>query len=167
MPITPEELDRLIQRYAEGPAKLRAALAGAPPEAMQWRPAPGEFSVHEIVCHCADSETNAAARIRYLVAEEKPVILGYDPDNWAAAFDYHSHPLEAALAAVDAVRANTVPLLRRLPDAAWDKVATHTESGRYRHRLAPDLRRPPGAACGPDQPHAGGLAGGRCRAWRR
>lgn len=131
MPITPEERDRLIQRCAEGPAKLRAALAGAPREAMQWRPAPGEFSIHETVCHCADSETNAAARIRYLVAEEKPVILGYDPDNWAAAFDYHHHPLEAALAAVDAVRANTVPLLRRLPDGAWDKVATHTESGRY------------------------------------
>jgi hypothetical protein len=131
MPITPEERDRLIQRYAEGPAKLRAALVGAPPEAMQWRPAPGEFSVHEIVCHCADSETNAAARIRYLVAEKEPVILGYDPDNWAAAFDYHSHPIETALAAVDAVRANTVPLLLRLPDDAWDKVATHTESGRY------------------------------------
>src|SRR3972149_92730 len=124
MPITPEERDRLIQRYAEGPAKLRAALAGAPREAMQWRPAPGEFSVHEIVCHCADSETNAAARIRYLVAEEKPVILGYDPDSWAAAFDYQSHPLETALATVDAVRANTVPLLRRLPDEAWAQEAT-------------------------------------------
>ena len=131
MPIAPEERDRLIQRYAEGPAKLRAALAAVPAEALQWRPAPGELSVHEIACHCADSETNAAARIRYLVAEEKPLILGYDPDNWAAAFDYHSHPLEAALATVDAVRANTVPLLHRLPDNAWDKEATHTESGRY------------------------------------
>jgi len=131
MPITPEERDRLIQRYAEGPAKLRATLATVPAEAMQWRPAPGEFSVHEIVCHCADSETNAATRIRYLVAETEPVILGYDPDNWAAAFDYHSHPVDTALATVDAVRANTVPLLRRLPDEAWDKEATHTESGRY------------------------------------
>ena len=131
MPLSAEERDRLIQRYADGPAKLRAALAAVPAEARQWRPAPGEFSVHEIVCHCADSETNAAARIRYLVAEEKPVILGYDPDNWAAAFDYHSHPLEPALATVEAVRANTVPLLRRLPDDAWDKEATHSESGRY------------------------------------
>ena len=131
MPLTAEERDRLIQRYAEGPAKLRAALAAVPAEAMQWRPAPGEFSVHEIACHCADSETNAAARIRYLVAEKKPVILGYDPDSWASAFDYHSHPIEAALAAVDAVRANTVPLLHRLPGDAWDKAGTHSESGRY------------------------------------
>ena len=131
MALSPEEREYRIQQSADGPAKLRAALAAVPEEARRWRPAPGAFSVHEIVCHCADSETNDAARIRYLVAEEDPVILGYDPDNWASSFDYHSHPLETALAAVDAVRANTVPLLRRLPDDAWDKEATHTESGRY------------------------------------
>ena len=126
-----EERARLIQQYAGGPARLRAALASVPEEALKWRPQPGEFSVHETVCHCADSETNAAARIRYLVAEKDPVILGYDPDNWASRFDYHSHPLEAALATVEAVRANTVPLLRRLPEDAWDSVGTHSESGRY------------------------------------
>ncbi len=131
MSLSAEERGRRIQQYATGPARLRAALDTVPPEALRWRPAPGEFSVHEIVCHCADSETNAAARIRYLAAEKAPVILGYDPGNWARRLDYHSHPLEAALEAIQAVRANTVPLLERLPDDAWDKVAEHTESGRY------------------------------------
>src|SRR3990170_4030491 len=92
MPLPAEERDRLIQRYAEGPAKLRAALAAVPAEAMQWRPAAGEFSAHEIACHCADAETNAAARIRYLVSETEPVILGYDENAWAVTFDYHGHP---------------------------------------------------------------------------
>jgi hypothetical protein len=32
---------------------------------------------------------------------------------------------------VDAVRANTVPLLRRLPAVAWTKTGRHTESGAY------------------------------------
>ena len=131
MPLSADECERRIQQYASGPARLQATVASVPEEALKWRPQPGEFSVHEVVCHCADSETNAAARIRYLVAETEPLILGYDPDNWASHFDYHSHPLEAALATVDAVRANTVPLLRRLSDDAWDKVGTHTESGRY------------------------------------
>ena len=131
MSLSPEERKRRIQQYATGPARLRVALNAAPPEARRWRPAPGEFSIHEIVCHCADSETNAAARIRYLVAADGPVILGYDPGTWAQRLDYHSHPLEAALQAVEAVRANTVPLLERLPVAAWDRVAEHSESGRY------------------------------------
>ncbi len=125
------ERDRLIEQYTMGPARLRAAVEAAPAEAMKWRPEPGEFSVHEVVVHCADSETNAAARIRYLMAEAEPVILGYDPDNWAGRFHYHSHPLEAAFATVEAVRANTVPVIRRLEVSAWDKAGTHSESGRY------------------------------------
>ena len=131
MTLDPAERDRLIDQYATGPMHLRSAVQAVPPQALKWRPEPGEFSVHEIVVHCADSETNAAARIRYLIAEEEPVILGYDPDNWAGRFDYHSHPIEVALATVEAVRANTVPLLRRLPESAWSAVGTHTESGRY------------------------------------
>ena len=131
MALTPEERDRLIEQYASAPARLRAAVQAVPEEARKWPPADGGFSVHEVVVHCADSETNAAARIRYLAAEEKPIILGYDPENWAKAFDYENHPLEAALATVEAVRANTAALVRRLPDDVWDIAAMHSELGRY------------------------------------
>jgi hypothetical protein len=125
------ERDRLIQRYAEGPAVLRDALARAPFMMRKWRPEPAEFSVHEIICHCADSETNSHSRIRYLLAEENATIVGYDPMKWAHAFDYRDHPIDAALLTVEAVRANTVPILERLPESDWAKAATHTESGRY------------------------------------
>lgn len=131
MALQARERDELIARYAAGPEKLRAALGKVPAEAIQWRPGPGRWTVHEIVCHCADSETNAALRIRYLAVEKEPVIVGYDQDAWAAQLDYHAHPLPLALATVEAVRANTVPLLRRLPEAAWARMGRHTESGAY------------------------------------
>jgi hypothetical protein len=123
---------RRIEQYATGPKRLREALAGVPPEAMKWRPASGEFSVHEIVVHCADAETIDAARIRSLTAERDPVIVAYDENEWARALDYHSHSLEAALATVDVVCAHTTALLRRLPETAWETaVGRHTLSGRY------------------------------------
>jgi len=125
------ERDVLIAQYAAGPARLKAALASVPAEAMTWRPAPGEWSAHEIVCHCADSETNSYARIRVLLTEKNPVIQGYDQDRWAKTLDYHRHPLEPAIATVDGVRANTAALIRRLPDDAWAREGRHTESGRY------------------------------------
>jgi len=132
--MTAQERDDCIRRYAEGPALLRAALAKVPAEAMKWRPAPGEWSVHEVILHCADSETNAHMRLRYLLAEEDPVIVGYDQAHWARELDYHALPVEPALAAVEGVRANTVPLLRRLPEPAWQRQGRHTESGAYRAR---------------------------------
>ena len=131
MALSGTEREALIQRYADGPARLKAALATVPAAAVQWRPGPGEWSAHEVVVHCADSETNAAARIRYLTAEVDPVILGYDEAEWARRFDYHDHPLEPALALVEAVRANTLALIRRMPEHGWQRVGRHSESGRY------------------------------------
>lgn len=131
MSLTAEEREDLIRRYAAGPTRLRTALGKIPAKALQWRPAAGKWSAHEVVVHCADSETNAHMRIRYLVGENQPTIFGYDQDRWAKVFDYHAHPLDAALATIDAVRANTVPMVRRLPESAWDKGGTHSEMGPY------------------------------------
>lgn len=132
MPLNADERRRRIHQYASGPEKLREASARVPAEAMRWRPAPDEFSVHEIVVHCADAEMVDAARIRYLTAERYPVIVGYDESEWARVLDYHSHSVEAALATVDVVCANTAALLERLPEPAWaTAVGRHTMSGRY------------------------------------
>jgi hypothetical protein len=129
--MTPAEREACIRRYEEGPALLAAALADTPREALQWRPAPGKWSVHEVIVHCADSETNSHMRIRYLIAESSPTIVGYDQDRWAAGMDYHAHPIGPAMATVAAVRANTVPLLRRMSERDWAQMGRHTESGAY------------------------------------
>jgi hypothetical protein len=132
MPLSRTDRAALIDRYASGPALFKATIAKVPKDAFQWRPAPGKWSAHEVIVHCADSETNAHARIRYLVAEERPpVIQGYDQARWAHVLDYHSLPWEPALATVEAVRANTTALLKRMTDEQWARVGSHTESGTY------------------------------------
>ena len=129
--MTPSERASMIRRYAEGPALLEAALATVPAAALKWRPSPEKWSVHEVIVHCADSETNAHMRLRYLIGEADPLIVGYDQDNWAQAFHYHDHPLEPALATVKAVRANTVPLIERLTPDQWTRTGRHTEHASY------------------------------------
>lgn len=129
--MTPAERHTRIRQYAEGPARLRAALDLAPPESLQWRPGPGKWSIHEIIVHCADSEVQAYTRIRKLLAEPDAEIQGYDQDRWAVEMDYHRLPLAPALAAIEAVRAATVPLLERMTDADWARTGHHTEVGPY------------------------------------
>ena len=70
-------------------------------------------------------------RLRYVLAEKDPLIVGYDQAEWARALDYTRRPLAPALATVVAVRANTVPLLRALPEAAWSRSGRHSEMGAY------------------------------------
>ncbi len=125
------ERAELIRQYGDGVRALKAALATVPEAALRWRPGPGAWSVHEIVCHCADSETNSASRIRYLTGERDLSLDNYDQDRWAVEFDYHAHPMDAALAAVEAVRGNTAPFIRRLPPDAWERAHQHKTYGRY------------------------------------
>ena len=131
MAMSREEREALVEQYAQGPKRVREAFAKVPEEARKWRPAPGKWSAHEVVVHCADAETNAAMRLRYLLAEKDPLIVGYDQEAWARLFDYHAQPVEESLAAAAAARARTVPLLRRMTEADWAKEGRHTESGRY------------------------------------
>ena len=58
-------------------------------------------------------------------------IVTDDQAQWARELDYHDQPLEAALAVVDAVRAHTVPLLRRISEHDWKREGRHTEMGHY------------------------------------
>ena len=128
--MTPDERSALIRQYADGPAVLKAARSRVPDQAMTWRPAPGKWSVHEILCHCADSEMNGASRVRFLVAETDARIIAYDQDGWARALDYHALDAELALTLTESLRRWTVALLERLGETQWGKAGTHTEKGR-------------------------------------
>jgi hypothetical protein len=131
MPLTESERRTLIDRYAEGPALLRKTIESVPEEARKWRPGEGKWSAHEVVCHCADAETNASMRVRYLLCEKDPVILAYDQDAWTKALRYHDFPLEPSLEAVRATRAHTANLLRTLAPEDWAKSGRHSESGTW------------------------------------
>ncbi len=158
MKYTAAERAALIDRYEKGPTLLRAAFAKVPREAWNWRPGTGKWSVHEILGHCADAEANAAMRIRYLVAEEKPSIIGFDQDRWAKVLDYQATRVELALAAIDVMRSHTVDLLRRLPDEAWARRDAHGNWALFGAELARDLRRAPGDPRPSDRAHAVRLA---------
>ena len=81
--------------------------------------------------HLADSEMTSAIRLRRLIAEEQPVIVGYDEAEWARRLHYDDRPIGPSLDALAAARSTTADILDRLTDAEWGRVGTHTESGAY------------------------------------
>ena len=131
MPFDAATRETFVRRYAEGPALLRRAWEEVPAEARTWRPGEGKWSAHEVVIHCADSETYAGIRIRLLLADPEPLIVGYDESEWARRFDYPSSDPELAFQLVETVRAHTAAMLTRLPEEAWGRMGRHTHSGPY------------------------------------
>lgn len=121
----------LIGRYREGPSVVEAALAGAADAELDARPADGGWTARETAHHIADSEITSAIRLRRLVAEDAPAIIGYDGDEFARRLYYGDRPVGTALAAIGAARAATAEILDRLSAEAWDRAGTHDEHGAY------------------------------------
>lgn len=121
---------RLLDRYASAVADLEDAVAGISDAELDATPPDGGWTPRMVVHHCADSESMASIRLRRLIAEDSPVIAGYDEPEWARRLHY-DRPIATSLAVVRAVRAASLELLRALTPAEWERTGTHAESGAY------------------------------------
>ena len=121
------ERDEKIELYGLGVDLLTEALKDIPREIWKFKPAPSEWSVHEVIVHLADSESNAALRVRKLIVEPGGTIMGYDQDKWAAELNYHDQSWEDALETVRLVRKTTYALLKGQPEEVFAHTIKHPE----------------------------------------
>ena len=126
-----EERNELIARYGAGYDEVVDALKGFPAELLTAHPLPGKWSAREIVHHLADSECTSAIRLRRLLTEDRPVIQGYDQDEFAIRLRYNERDIEPALEAFRSARATTAQILNLMTEADWNREGEHSESGRY------------------------------------
>ncbi|MGH2614362.1 MAG: DinB family protein [Thermomicrobiales bacterium] len=124
------EREALIGQYEDGYRTVAAALEGISEAELDAREAPGEWSPREVVHHLADSEMTSAIRLRLLIAQDEPTILGYDQEEFVRRL-FSDRPIEPSLAAFEAARTSTAPILRRLSEEQWQRAGTHSESGHY------------------------------------
>src|SRR3970040_2600911 len=89
----------LIERYTDGYGAFTEALQGISERELDARPAPGKWSAREIVHHLADSEMTSAIRLRRLIAEDRPLIQGYDQDEFARRLHY-DRPIHSPIGAL-------------------------------------------------------------------
>ena len=65
----------------------------------------------------------AAIRLRRLIAEERPVIHGYDQEAFAARLRYNEREIVPALEAFRAARATSVQILEAMTGGDWARQA--------------------------------------------
>ena len=130
--MTPEERNRLIDRYAAGYLEVTSALEGFPEKSLGAHPLPGKWSAREIVHHLADSETRSGVRLRKLLSEEYPVIYGYDQEAYAILLRYNlREDLQPSLDAFRAARESSLQLMNVISDEDWSRRGWHMEHGLY------------------------------------
>src|SRR5437868_9520988 len=122
-------LSALIEQYVAGPAELRGAVKGMSREQLVARPVEGKMSALEVVCHLADFDPIIADRMKRVIAEEKPTLVGADENRFRAALAYHDRDVHEELTIVERTRSQMARVLRTLPPAALQRNGNHSERG--------------------------------------
>lgn len=119
----------LIDDYLAGPAQLRRAIAGMTPAQLDAAPIPGKWSTRQVICHIADFEPVYADRIKRVIAEEQPLLMSGDPDEFAAKLAYAQRDLETELRLIEVVREHLAGILRTVTTETFQRTGKHSRDG--------------------------------------
>ena len=123
------EIPALLERYRRGAELLAVVLTGVFGEEEDFAPAPGKWSVRQIVAHLADAELVGAHRFRQVIAEENPTLIAFDQDAWTRNLDYARRKPKQSLETFRRIRAENYELLKGLPEEAFERTGNHSENG--------------------------------------
>jgi uncharacterized damage-inducible protein DinB len=119
----------LIVEYLAGLELLRSSVAGLGLDHLTARPVAGKWSTFEVVCHLVDSEQAWCHRMKRVIAEPSPLLIGYDESAFAQSLACHCRDIEEELALLEGMRRQMARILRSLPDSAWGRKGVHSERG--------------------------------------
>ncbi|MGC1448667.1 MAG: DinB family protein [Candidatus Sulfotelmatobacter sp.] len=140
MPETAQQYIQRILGHVEGQdaiqvqrttmPKLKKLINGLTLKEVKWKPAPGKWSIAEIVAHLADVEIVASWRMRSVLGANGTAIQAFDQDVWASVFQYGKRDPKQSLEVFRVLRENNLAMLKALPREGWDNYGMHAERGK-------------------------------------
>ena len=119
-----------LKLQAGAPKKIDRLLKGVPAAKLRKRPAPGKWSVAEIIAHVADTELVGGFRIRLILGAPGTPITPFDQDVWVTALHYANRDVRKSLEQFRALREANLALLKTLTREQWQLHGMHAERGR-------------------------------------
>jgi DinB superfamily len=117
-----------VQHSTPGAWHTMVDLAGSD---LHTAPDDGEWSVLGCLAHAVDAEIVMSARYRWILAHDRPPLLGYDQDLWVQRLHGDAQAESAAdlLASLAALRTTNLSLWRRSSEEDRARVGLHDERG--------------------------------------
>jgi uncharacterized damage-inducible protein DinB len=110
--------------------KLEKATRRLSRKQMRKKPAPGKWSIAEILAHIADTEVVASWRIRLILGHDGTPIQGFDQNVWAGTFRYEDQDPRVSLKTFRILRESNLALLKQVPRNLWENHGMHSERGK-------------------------------------
>jgi DinB family protein len=116
------------QVQAELGDQLDAVVHDAGPH-LRTRPAPGEWSVLEVLGHILDAEVAYAGRYRWILAQDEPPLFGYDQDRWVERLHGEDDDPQEMLSLFRMLRSSHLALWAGASERDRARIGVHSERG--------------------------------------
>jgi uncharacterized damage-inducible protein DinB len=110
--------------------KLARLIRGLKPAQLRRPPAPGKWSINQILAHLADAEIVAGWRIRCMISSSGGPIQAFDQDAWAANHRYDRTDAKRSLEVFRVLREFNLALLKLLKADELERYGMHSERGK-------------------------------------
>ncbi|MBI3668763.1 MAG: DinB family protein [Acidobacteria bacterium] len=137
---TPQQYTKRILGYVKGqeplrvqqgtPKKIEGLIRRLSRRQMRRRPAPGKWSIAEILAHLADTELVGGYRIRLILGSNGTPIQAFDQNVWARKANYAQQDPHKSLRTFRTLREANLRLLKSLPKKKWSNYGMHAERGK-------------------------------------
>lgn len=111
----------IVQTLQAQHATIHSLLQPVSESSASLAPAPGEWSIKQVVAHLSDAERLFAFRALWFARGEQSALPGMEPNPWVAISDANARALGDLLAEFDHVRAASIALFANLDAAAWQR----------------------------------------------
>jgi hypothetical protein len=117
-----------IRILEQTPGMLRALLAGAGKDDLEWQPSPDRWSIGMVLAHLADVEVKGfVSRFRDIASQENPLLPAYD--QLALFQSGEKFDGLAELDRFEQQRRETLAWLQSLPPSVGPRTGRHEELG--------------------------------------
>jgi hypothetical protein len=96
---------------------------------LRTRPFEGKWTPNEIIGHLTDSEWVYGYRLRLILCENDPAILGTQQDLWVAALRHNEHEPSELVDVFRVLRSLNLAVWRRTSPADLQRIGQHNERG--------------------------------------
>ena len=111
-------------------SSVLADIVGIHPAAfLRTRPFEGKWTPNEIIGHLTDSEWVYGYRLRVILSEEDPAILGTKQDSWVASLHHNEREPSELLEIFRTLRVLNLAVWRELSPEAFERSGQHNERG--------------------------------------
>ena len=114
---------------AATPGRIVTVIRTLGPSQLARRPAPGKWSIREIITHLADTEMVMCCRARWIAFENRPTLVPFDQNKWAAGRAGEKDSVAETIERFRLLRRSQLRLFRNASKKAFGRTGFHPERG--------------------------------------